>query len=203
MKRSKTRITIALAMGITTSLLYQITAHAHCDTLDGPVIAEARAALQRGDATPILKWVKQEHEAEVRKSFTETMAVRIKGDEVRAFADRYFFETLVRLHRAGEGEAYTGLKPAGKVEPVIAAADKALVAGSVDSLAKSISGEVREGIRKRFAAAHEKKKGANKSIRAGREYVEAYVEYVHFVERIHDLIVEGAPHTHKEAGRTR
>jgi hypothetical protein len=203
MERSKIRITISLIMITTMSFLYQIAAHAHCDTLDGPVIAEAQAALQKGDPTPILKWVKKDHEAEVRKSFKETMSVRTKGDEVRAFADRFFFETLVRLHRAGEGEAYTGLKPAGRVEPVIAAADKALMSGSVDTLAKSISGEVSEGIRKRFAAAHEKKKHANKNIEAGREYVEAYVEYVHFVERIHDLIAEGAPHTHKEASHTR
>lgn len=201
MKRGRLLIATSLIITITTSLAYAIPAYAHCDTLDGPVIAEARAALQKGDPTPILKWVKKEYEAEVRKSFHETMAVRKKGDEVRAFADRYFFETLVRLHRAGEGEAYTGLKPADRVEPIIAAADKALESGSVDPLAKSISGEVSEGIRKRFAAAHEKKKHANKSIEAGREYVEAYVEYVHFVERIHDLIVKGAPHTHKEVDR--
>jgi hypothetical protein len=77
------------------SFVYQIAAHAHCDALDGPVIVEARAALQKGDPTPILKWVKKEYEAEVRKSFKETMAVRTKGDEVRAFADRHLFETLV------------------------------------------------------------------------------------------------------------
>jgi hypothetical protein len=37
--------------------------------------------------------------------------------------------------------------------------------GSVDPLAKSISGEVSEGIRKRFVAVHEKKKQANKSLK--------------------------------------
>ena len=203
MKPSKMRNTVLLIMLSAMSFVYQIAALAHCDSLDGPVIAEARAALQKGDTTPILKWVKKEYESEVRKAFKETMAIRTKGDEVRAFADRYFFETLVRLHRAGEGEAYTGLKPAGRVEPVIASADKALVSGSIDPLAKNISGEVSEGIRKRFAAAYEKKKNINKSIEAGREYVDAYVEYVHFVERIHDLIVDGAPHTHKEANQSR
>jgi hypothetical protein len=203
MKTSKAAITVSSIMVIAIAVVYQTAAHAHCDTLDGPVIAEARVALQKSDPTPILKWVKKEHEAEVRKSFKETVAIRTKGEEIKAFADRYFFETLVRLHRAGEGEAYTGLKPAGRVEPVIAAADKALELGSVDSLAKNISGEVSEGIRKRFTTAREKKMQANKSIEAGRDYVDAYVEYVHFVERIHDLIIEGTPHTHKETARVR
>jgi hypothetical protein len=70
--------------------VYRIAAHAHCDTLDGPVIAEARAALQKGDPTPILKWVKKDHEAEVRTAFKETMAFRMKGEEVRAFCGSLF-----------------------------------------------------------------------------------------------------------------
>jgi hypothetical protein len=38
--------------------------YAHCDTLNGPVIQSARTALEKKDVTPVLKWVKKEHEQE-------------------------------------------------------------------------------------------------------------------------------------------
>jgi len=53
---------------------------------------------------------------------------------------------------------------------------------------------VRDGIRKRFAEVAEKKKHANDSVEAGREFVEAYVQYVHFVEGIHDMVTKGSAH---------
>lgn len=171
---------------------------AHCDSLEGPVVLDARAALVKGDPTPVLKWVKKEHEPEIREAFRQTLAVRKKGDEAQALADRYFFETLVRIHRAGEGEAFTGLKPASSIDPGIAAADKALQAGSPDELAKHLSAAMSEGIQKRFAIALEKKKHATDSVEAGRAYVEAYVDYIHFVESIHRLVSQGASHRHLE-----
>ncbi|RJR30623.1 MAG: hypothetical protein C4576_33070 [Desulfobacteraceae bacterium] len=158
---------------------------AHCDALDGPVVMTAKKALEKGDVTPVLKWVKKDHEEEIRAAFQKTLAVRAKGPEAREVADMYFFETLVRLHRAGEGEAYTGLKPAGAVDPAIAAADRALESGSVDGLIKSVTAAVSEGIRDRFTRAVEGKHHADETIDAGRGFVEAYVEFVHYVERLH------------------
>jgi hypothetical protein len=94
---------------------------AHCDTMNGPVVAAAQTALRAGDVTPVLKWVRKEHEPEVRAAFARTLKVRATGDDARQLADVYFFETLVRLHRAGEGAPYTGLKPAGsEIEPAVA-----------------------------------------------------------------------------------
>lgn len=159
-------------------------AYAHCDTLDGPVVMTAKKALEKGDVTPVLKWVKKEHEAEIREMFGKTLAVRTKGADAKELADMYFFETLVRIHRAGEGAPYTGLKPAGKLDFGIAQADKSLETGSADELIKTITNQAGEGIRKRFAHAMEKKKDADKSVDAGREFVEAYVEFLHYVERI-------------------
>src|SRR5512138_2915043 len=92
------------------TLLWPRPAAAHCDTMGGPVIADAKVALAKGDLTPVLKWVKPENEPEVRTAFTQTLKVRAQGPEARELADRYFFETLVRIHRAGEGAPYTGLK---------------------------------------------------------------------------------------------
>jgi hypothetical protein len=163
-------------------------AAAHCDALDGPVINEARTALERGDVTPVLKWVLPEHEDEIRQSFAHTLQVRELGDQARELADRYFFETLVRVHRAGEGAPYTGLKPAGMIEAPILKADKALEKGSVDELADAISAHVGKEMRERFAHALALQERADQSVAAGREFVQAYVHYVHFVEGIVSVV---------------
>lgn len=118
-------------------------------------------------------------------AFQKTRAVRGLGKEAKDLADKYFFETLVRLHREGEGAPYTGLKPAGAVEPVVAASDKALEAGSVDELTREITQLIAEGIRHRFTKTMETKQHADENVAAGREFVEAYVEFVHYVERLH------------------
>lgn len=179
--------------------LTPIRAWAHCDSLEGPVVQDARLALEKGDPSPVLKWVNKEHEGEIRDAFKQTMAVRGKGDEAKALADRYFFETLVRIHRAGEGEAFTGLKPASNVDPGIAAADKALQSGTVKELANHLSTAVSEEIQRRFGLALERKKHAAESVEAGREYVEAYVEYIHFAESVNRLTSHGASHLHHES----
>ena len=172
----------ALLLGF--GLLASVTASAHCDTMKGPVVATAKLALKTGDVTPVLKWVKKEHEAEIRAAFAHTLKVRALGAEASELADNYFFETLVRVHRMGESAPYTGLSSENP-EPAIEAADKALVSGSVDELVRMITEDVAAGIRERFARVRETRKHADKSVEAGREYVEAYVLFTHFVERLH------------------
>ena len=184
----------ALAAGL--SMLPAIC-HAHCDTLEGPVVTTAKAALEKGDVTPVLKWLKKDDEAEVRELFRKTLVVRGKGSEARELADRYFFETLVRLHRAGEGAPFTGLQ-AGPPEPIIAKADKSLEKGSVDGLVKEIADAVAAGIKKRFTQTLERKKHSDESVEAGREFVEAYVDFTHYVERLHDDAQAAAPHHGEE-----
>ncbi len=167
---------------------------AHCDTLDGPVVADARLALARGDVTPVLKWVKPDDEAAIRDAFGQAMAVRPLGAEAQALADRYFFETLVRIHRAGEGAPFDGLKPAGSVAPPIAMADHALEQGSPDTLIKAIQAHTEEGIRERFGYALEARKHAAESVTAGRAWVEAYVTYVHYVEGVAGAVHAASGH---------
>lgn len=167
--------------------------------MDGPVVIAAKAALEHRDITPVLKWVQKSDEAEIKAAFTKTLAVRTKGPEVRALADQYFFETLVRVHRAGEGAPYTGLKPAGTpLEPSVAEADKALETGSVEKVAKLVTEDSAAGIRKRFAEVQEKKPHAEHNVEAGRAFVAAYVEYVHYVEGLHQA-AQGAV-AHHQAG---
>ena len=159
---------------------------AHCDTVDGPVVNLARHALDKGDVKIILPWVSAEKEGEIRKAFDLTMAVRGKGEKERELADMYFFETLVRVHREGEGAPYTGLKPAGlDLGPVLPAADKALESGNPGPLLKLINEKTHQGIHKYYMEAKERKAHAGESVEAGRAYVQAYVPYLHFVERLY------------------
>jgi hypothetical protein len=172
--------------------------YSHCDTLNGPVVKDAKIALEKGDVTPVLKWVKKENEAEIRTAFNTALNERNESAKAKEKADMKFFETLVRIHRAGEGASFTGLKPAGSVEPIIAEADKALDTGSADKLTKEVSNEVTNGIKQRFNIALEKKKHMNENVDAGREYVEAYIKYVHYVEGLHEAALGKASH-HEEA----
>ena len=176
----------AIAM-VAVSFLPVEAASAHCDGLDGPVVKAAQRALQTGDLNPVLIWVQPQNEDEIEKAFTDTLAVRKLNPQAEALADRYFFETLVRLHRAGENAPYTGLKPAGRdLGAAIPAADKALETGSDEALTQLLTDEVREGLNKHFKEVIEKKKYAPSDVAAGREYVEAYVTYIHYVERLHE-----------------
>ncbi len=197
----KTYKTILSTLSILTflSLVHVGNALAHCDTLDGPVVATARAALDKGNVTPLLKWVRPEEEKGIRAAFQKTLTMRAKGPEVKEFADMYFFETLVRIHRAGEGAPYTGLKPGEAVDPAVALADKALENGNVDKLVNVLSNAMANGIRKRFQHARETQNRADDSVAAGREFVESYVIFTHYVEGLHGLIKGGAAH-HGEAG---
>lgn len=170
------------------------SAFAHCDTLDGPVVETARTALETGEVTPLFKWVRAEEEQEIRAAFEEALAVRALGPDAAAFADRYFFETLVRIHRAGEGAPYTGLKPGIAVDPAVALADHSLETGSVDKLVAVLTDALGKGLRERFQHAHENQKHADDSVAAGREFVESYVVFTHYVEGLHGLIKGHAAH---------
>jgi hypothetical protein len=173
---------------------------AHCDTLDGPVVKDAHAALEAGDVTPVLKWVRSGKEAEVREAFGRAVSVRALGREARTLADRFFFETVVRVHREGEGSPYTGLKPAGTlIDPAVAGADQALDSGKVDALVRTITAVADQGLRERFARAAETRRHANESVEKGRSYVAAYVDLAHYAERLWQSAATPAAHGHAAA----
>ena len=183
-------------------LLFAIPeAQAHCDALDGPVVTDARAALESGDLAPVLKWIAAEDEAEVRAAFEQTLAVRRQSAEAQNLADRYFFETLVRLHRAFEGEPYTGLKPAGQNHGAsIHAADAALESGDLGALKEMILHDVEHGLAERFEAARHARAHADHHTEAGRDFVHAYVEFVHYAKRLHENANSDAAHSAAQPG---
>jgi hypothetical protein len=168
----------------------------HCDTLDGPVVRLARRALETRNVNLVLPWVREDDEREIREAFSHAVEVRGLGEEARSLADRHFLETLVRVHRAGEGAPYTGLKPAGQdLGPAVPAADQALEDGSIEQVVKLLTEAVRAGVHEHFHRAWASKRFDPNDVSAGRRYVEAYVPYVHYVERLWEA-ASGAAHGH-------
>ncbi len=174
---------------------------AHCDGLDGPVVTASREALESGDISRVLIWVPKQDESEVQDLFKKVLAVRSKKDaEASALADTYFFETVIRVHRAGEGASYTGLKPAGRdLGPAIPAADEALEKGSLKELDILLTGAVSAGLKTHFEDALHKRSFKKDDVDAGRKYVEAYVQYIHYVEQLHARALASPKHHYHEA----
>lgn len=194
-KKSTAGLLILLLCGSMLLLCSPEAANSHCDSLDGPVISDARTALEMNDVTPVLKWIKQDREPEMKALFERTMKVRKLSPDAREIADMHFFETLVRIHREGEGFPYAGLKPKGFDPGVpVTEADQALESGSLQKLRGIINDSISHELQERFERAIEAKKHMNDSVEAGREYVEAYVIFVHFAERIYNDARPGGGH---------
>jgi hypothetical protein len=192
----KLRKTLVAGFALAATLGFSAPALAHCDTLDGPVVDAARQALDSGNPNLVLVWVQKNDEAQIRQAFQQAYDVRKAGGEAKALADRYFFETLVRVHRAGEGAPYTGLKPAGEIEPPIAAADKAIASGKPQELARLISSRTEKGLHEHFAEVMAKKRYDANDVEAGRAYTSAYVEFTHYAERLYNAAGTEAPGEH-------
>ena len=111
------------------------------------------------------------------------MEKRKQRPEDKDNIDMSFYEEVVKLHRAAEGVEYTGIK-SGQIEvsPVIETADEAIVKGDAGALTKMFAQNLKNDIQGRFDKVMEKKKNMDKSIAAGREYVAAYVEFIHYIE---------------------
>lgn len=180
------------------AVLQPSTANAHCDSTKGPVVAAARAALEAGDPGLVLHWLRAEDGDAMREAFRHTIAVRALGPEARALADRYFYETVVRLHRASEGAPYAGLTDLDP-DPIITATDRAVASGSRVELEESVVAQVKAGLTRRFGAVQAAKGFSPGDVAAGRAYVAAYVDLARWVEAV-SMAARGAteePETHR------
>jgi hypothetical protein len=180
-------------------ILLPLEASSHCDTMNGPVVKAAVKALESGNVNLVLVWVQKKDEAEIKNAFVKALSIRKLNPEAKEFADNYFFETLVRIHRAGEGEPYTGLKPAeSEPEPGIAAADNAIEKGSGEELMKSLTETIHHGVHEQFSHVLATKNYRPDDVEAGREYVKAYVICIHYVERLYQSALSPAEaHSHE------
>lgn len=190
----KSLLTLTVVSALNLSMIN--SAAAHCDSMDGPVITEAKSALSKGDVTPLLKWVPATDEDQIKAVFDQVIPVRNLGSQAQELADHRLFATLVEVHRASEGAPYSGIKPAGGIAPAVLAADQALEQGNIDSLVASITHKFEQNVRARFAATLKTKSRSEDSVVAGREFVKEYVQYVHYVEAVHNAIVADGEHAH-------
>lgn len=176
----------------------------HCDSLDGPVVTAARQALEAGDVDLVLPFVPEHDEAEVRAVFDTVVGVRGLSEAAGEVADRLFFETVVRVHRAGEGASYTGLKPAGMSEgPVILLAERAIETGSPEHVAAFLTGELNDQLKHRLEEVHTLAVTKDRSVADARAYVEAmlgFEVYSHHLFQALQAPAHGEPgdaeHTH-------
>jgi hypothetical protein len=190
----------ALATLLAVAFLSIQTAQAHCDGLDGPVVKAAEKALSENNVNLVLIWVQKEDEPEIKQAFEKTLAVRKLNPDARELADRYFFETVVRVHRIREGAPYTGLKPAGRdLGPAIPAGDKALESGNVEPVLQLLSEKMEHGVGDHFKEAAAKKKFDRNDLAAGRAFVQSYVEYIHYIEGLYEATASGAHGHYPEA----
>jgi hypothetical protein len=199
----KTKLAIA-AVVAAAMLLGAQGAQAHCDTLDGPVAKAVYKALETGNLFPVLAYAPAAAEAEIRAAFDRSRKVRGLGADARTLADHAFMETVIRLHRAGEGAAYTGLKPAGAdFGPVIPAADHAVATGDLAKLQAVLTEEIEHALRERLGHVRELQKAPLEPKTAAelphaRERISAELAFVTFAESIRQAILgKGAEH-HKD-----
>lgn len=201
MNTSKTRISrlsfakkLILFSGLLMFLfaLPQLT-FAHCDSYDGPVIKDALKALKQNKVELVLKWVEPKYEKEITAKFNQTLKLSGSNQEINKILETHFLETLVRLHREGEGEPYTGLKPAGSVTPLIQMADHSIEKKDAETLVNAVNAHLGETLKARYEKVIELSKTKDQSVEKGRDYVAAYVAYTHTLEGLEHLL-HGTPH---------
>ena len=182
-------------------LLIPVKARAHCDTMDGPTAADGKKALETCNVNYALKWILPEHEEELKEIFALSMKVRTLSPEAQELADKYFLENLVRIHRAGEGAPYEGLKPSGTpIDEKILAADRAIAVGNLSPLEGLVTQEEMHELEGKLEKAMALKDFSVDDVEAGRAYIEAYVSFFKLAEgESHE---HGHEHHHHEHGHT-
>lgn len=193
-RKSKLQTILPIVFASFLILFGALPASAHCDSYDGPVVKEATKALETNNVNLVLKWVTKEQEQEIISLFNKTYSLKSGDKEVYAIVEKHFLETLVRLHRETEGAPYTGLKPAGTTKPIIQMTDETLIDGNVDEFLVNLNSHIDNVIREKYQKVADLKKVKDNSIEQGRAYVEAYVDYTHTVEAIHDIMEHGGGH---------
>ena len=163
-------------------------ASAHCDSYDGPVIKDALKALEQQNVELVLKWVEPKYDKIITEKFNQTLKLQGSNEEVNEIIRTHFLETLVRLHREGEGASFTGLKPIGSMTPMVEMADNSLDKNDIDYVVNKVNNHLGEVLRERFTKAMELSKTKHNSVEQGRAYVEAYVEYTHTLDALEHIM---------------
>ena len=169
-------------------MLASISGFAHCDSYDGPVIKDALKALDQNNVQLVLKWIEPQQEMEIIPLFDKTYRLKSGDKQVYSIVEKYFLETLVRLHRETEGAPYTGLKPAGSTTPLVTMADNSIANKDVEGVIKTVTNHLEQVLRERYATVAKLSKTKDNLVVQGREYVHAYVEYTHTLEALEHIL---------------
>lgn len=169
-------------------LVLSLNVFGHCDSRKGPVVTAARESLRTGNINYVLIWIKKKDEPRIVQAFHQTLKVRKTNPDLREWADEYFFETVVRIHRVGEGESYTGIKEDLQPQKWIVITDSALNKSSVEYIIQFLELSLQEEVKNKFNEALAKKNFNPDNVDAGRLYLEKYVELLHYIENVYSVL---------------
>jgi len=194
-RRSNLKRILSAALVMLFLTIGTLPASAHCDSYDGPTIKDALKALETNNVQLVLKWIEPAQEKEIISLFNTTYSLRNGDKRVYEIVEKHFLETLVRLHRETEGAPYTGLKAAGTTKAINQLSDQALASKDIDGLLGKLNNHIGQVIKEKYEKVAALDKVKNESPEKGREYVEAYVDYTHTLEAIHDITEHGGGHS--------
>jgi len=164
----------------------------HMESMDGPVVKAAEAALDMENVKYILPYVSGEDEEELKDAFEKTLSVRELSGEAAELADYWFFETAVRLHLKGYGKPYNGLKPAGMDwGPIIPKVDKAIETENIDELLSFLVNFIQEDIKSRFDDVISKKDYHIKEVDDARDFIYTRLEFIIYAGKFYKYVEEG------------
>ena len=186
-KKISQRVVLLLSVIFLSFVSPQI-ASAHCDSYDGPVIKDAMKAFEQQNVELVLKWVEPKYDKIITEKFNQTLKLTGSNEEVNKIIRTHFLETLVRLHREGEGASFTGLKPVGSMTPMVEMADNSLDKNDIDYVVEAVNSHLGEVLKERFTKAMELSKTKDNSVEQGRAYVDAYVQYTHTLEALEHIM---------------
>jgi hypothetical protein len=176
-------------------------ARAHSDSEDGPVAKVVQRALETGNLNLVLPYAPASAEAELKATFAEARKVRTLGPDARKLADRSFLETTIRLHRAGEGATFTGIKLAGiNYGPMIPAAERAIETGDLEAIKAVLIEGIDHVLGEKLAHVRELGKVTSEpanydQVAAARERISAELGFITFAEGVHQAVLgKTAPH---------
>ena len=179
-------------------------AWAHCDSVDGPVAKAVQNALETGNLNLVLPFSPPSAETELKATFAEARKVRQLDPDARKLADRLFLETAIRLHRAGEGAAFTGVKPAGiDYGPMIPAAERALETGDLQSIKTVLLKNIDHVLGERLGHVRELRKVSAEpanydQVAAARARISAELGFITFAEGLRQVVLGKTPAHHED-----
>jgi hypothetical protein len=196
LKKRMFKATLILSLIAIFSFISIQPASAHCDSYDGPALVDAEKALLTNNVDLILKWIDVDMEDEVVPLFHKTYSLKNGDKEIYEIVKKHFFETFIRLHREMEGAPFTGLKPAGTTAHITVMSDKALETGDFKNLLKVLNNHINSQLQEKYDKTKALYKVKDNSVEEGRAYVEAYVDYTHSLEAVHDILSGDVAHNH-------